>query len=117
MNATLTAGRATVCVIVGAASGIVGIPLSRAAEAGASGNPKNMIRRGPSGGVLYPGGGHDGPDCVSADTSYSTSVALADVDRDDWFHLVVGNGNDQRRERLAVYYHSGDGTFPRTPDW
>jgi hypothetical protein len=57
------------------------------------------------------------PDWISTDTPYSTGGALVDLDHDGWLDLVVGNGNDMRREQLAVYYNNGDGTYPLTPDW
>ena len=57
------------------------------------------------------------PDWVSSDTLYSTGGALVDLDRDGWLDFVVANGNDIRRERLAVYYNNGDGTLPLTPNW
>ncbi len=57
------------------------------------------------------------PDWVSADTPYSTGGALVDLDHDGWLDFVVANGNDMRRERLAVYYNNGDGTLPVSPDW
>ena len=60
---------------------------------------------------------HTTPDWVSSDTLYGTGAALADLDRDGWLDFVVGNGNDMRRERLAVYYNNGDGTLPNAPDW
>jgi hypothetical protein len=56
------------------------------------------------------------PDWVSSDTPYSTGGALVDLDRDGWLDLVVSNGNDMNRERLAVYYNQ-EGTFPALPDW
>ena len=57
------------------------------------------------------------PDWISADTPYSTGAALVDLDRDGWPDLVISNGNDMRRERMAVYYNRGDGTYPTQPDW
>lgn len=57
------------------------------------------------------------PDWVSSDTPYSTGAALVDLDRDGWLDFVVGNGNDIRREKLAVYYNNGDGTLPNSPSW
>jgi len=57
------------------------------------------------------------PAWASSDTQVSTGAALADIDRDGWPDLVVANGNDIYRQRVAVYYNQGDGTFPGTPDW
>jgi len=57
------------------------------------------------------------PAWVSSDTEVSTGAALADLDLDGWPDLVVANGNDIHRQRLAVYYNQGDGSFPDTPDW
>lgn len=62
---------------------------------------------------IYPGL----PDWQSTDTPYSTGGALVDVDQDGWLDFVVANGNDMRREKMAVYYGQGDGTFPLSPDW
>ena len=55
------------------------------------------------------------PDWVSADSGVATGAALADIDRDGWLDLVVANGNDISRQRLAVYYNNGDGAFPPLP--
>lgn len=63
--------------------------------------------------VIYP----SVPDWESTDTPYSTGGALVDINQDGWLDFVVGNGNDMRREYLAVYYGQGDGTFPLSPDW
>ena len=57
------------------------------------------------------------PDWVSTDTPYSTGGALIDVDQDGWLDFVVANGNDMRREKMAVYYGRDDGTLPLNPDW
>lgn len=57
------------------------------------------------------------PDWASSDDPVSTGAALVDLDLDGWLDLVVANGNDIYRERLAVYYNQGDGTYPATPDW
>ncbi len=57
------------------------------------------------------------PSWISSDTQVSTGAALADIDRDGWPDLVVSNGNDIHRQRVAVYYNQGDGIFPGSPDW
>lgn len=57
------------------------------------------------------------PDWVSADTPVSTGAALVDLDLDGWLDLVISNGNDMSRERMAVYYNRGDGSYPASPDW
>ncbi len=59
----------------------------------------------------------DDPDWVSSDLRYSTGAALADINGDGRLDLVVANGNDMRRERVAVYYNQGGGVFPSAPDW
>lgn len=57
------------------------------------------------------------PDWVSTDRPVSTGAALVDLDGDGWLDLVVANGNDMARQRVAVYTNRGDGTFPPTPSW
>jgi len=57
------------------------------------------------------------PDWVSGDLRYSTGGAFADINGDGLLDLIVANGNDMRRERLAVYYNQGSGVFPSMPDW
>lgn len=57
------------------------------------------------------------PDWISADTQVSTGGALVDLNLDGWLDFVVANGNDMARQRIAVYYNRGDGTFPTLPDW
>lgn len=59
----------------------------------------------------------DDPDWISSDLRYSTGGAFADINGDGLLDLVVANGNDMRRERVAVYYNRGNGVFPATPDW
>jgi len=67
----------------------------------------------PAGGIPYDGT----PNWESADTEVSTGAMMADLDQDGWPDLVVANGNDIYRQRVAVYYNQGDGTFPDNPDW
>jgi hypothetical protein len=58
------------------------------------------------------------PDWISTDvTDVSTGGAFADIDQDGWLDFVVANGNDISRQKLVVYYNTGTGTFPTTPDW
>ncbi len=57
------------------------------------------------------------PEWVSTDTPVSTGGALVDLDRDGWLDFVVANGNDMQRQQLVVYYNTGAGGFPATPDW
>lgn len=58
------------------------------------------------------------PTWVSADVSnYSTGCAWADIDNDGWLDLVVANGNDMARQRLVVYYNTGNGSLPTLPNW
>lgn len=59
----------------------------------------------------------DDPDWISSDLRYSTGGALADINGDGLLDLIVANGNDMRRERVAVYHNRGNGVFPLTPDW
>lgn len=47
----------------------------------------------------------------------ATGGAFADLDRDGWPDLVVANGNDILRQRIAVYRNRGNGVFPVAPDW
>jgi hypothetical protein len=58
------------------------------------------------------------PDWISTDiTSVSTGGAFADIDKDGWLDFVVANGNDISRQKVVVYYNTGSGTFPTSPDW
>jgi len=58
------------------------------------------------------------PNWISTDlTSRSTGGAFADIDQDGWLDFVVANGNDMAIQKLVVYYNTGTGTFPTTPDW
>lgn len=56
------------------------------------------------------------PDWVSADGPIGTGAALADLNNDGWPDLVVSNGNDIERQRVAVYYNDG-GTLQASPGW
>jgi hypothetical protein len=47
----------------------------------------------------------------------TTGGEFADLDRDGWPDLVVANGNDILRQRVAVYRNRGNGVFPVNPDW
>ena len=56
------------------------------------------------------------PSWVSSDQSnYTTGAALADMDNDGWLDFIVSNGNDMSRQKVAIYYNNGDGTFPSMP--
>lgn len=58
------------------------------------------------------------PNWIStANGHYATGLGLADINGDGWKDLVVANGNDMARQRLVVYYNTGDGTFPVNPGW
>jgi hypothetical protein len=58
------------------------------------------------------------PDWISTDvTSVSTGGAFADINQDGWLDFVVANGNDISRQKVVVYYNTGSGFFPTTPDW
>jgi hypothetical protein len=58
------------------------------------------------------------PSWISTDiTSRSTGGMFADINQDGWLDYVVANGNDMARQRVAVYYNTGTGTFPTTPNW
>lgn len=58
------------------------------------------------------------PDWISTDvTSVSTGGAFADINQDGWLDFIVANGNDMARQKVVVYYNTGTGTFPTTPNW
>jgi hypothetical protein len=58
------------------------------------------------------------PTWVSTDiTARTTGGMFADINQDGWLDYVVANGNDMARQRVAVYYNNGNGTFPSTPGW
>ncbi|MBS4034205.1 MAG: T9SS type A sorting domain-containing protein [Ignavibacterium sp.] len=58
------------------------------------------------------------PNWISTDvTARSTGGMFADINQDGWLDYVVANGNDMARQRVAVYYNNGNGTFPTTPSW
>jgi hypothetical protein len=56
------------------------------------------------------------PDWRSADRHYATGGIFADINRDGLPDFVVSNGNDMRRERVAVYYNN-NGVLETTPSW
>lgn len=56
------------------------------------------------------------PNWRSADRFYATGGVFADLNNDGWLDFVVSNGNDMRRERVAVYYNTG-GILETTPSW
>lgn len=47
----------------------------------------------------------------------TTGGALADINGDGHLDFVVANGNDIYRQRVEVYYGSGNGSFPNNPQW
>ncbi|MBM2840867.1 MAG: repeat protein [Bacteroidetes bacterium] len=57
------------------------------------------------------------PTWISTDPGYATGAAWADINKDGWLDLVVANGNDMARQRVVVYYNTGTGTLPQTPNW
>lgn len=58
------------------------------------------------------------PNWISTDvTSRTTGGMFADINQDGWLDYVVSNGNDMARQRVAVYYNTGTGTFPTIPNW
>lgn len=52
----------------------------------------------------------------TANNEYSTGAAWADINKDGWLDLVISNGNDMSRQRVAVYLNN-NGTLPLTPNW
>ncbi len=56
------------------------------------------------------------PEWRSADRHYATGGVFVDLNNDGWLDFVVSNGNDMRRERVAVYYNI-NGTLETTPSW
>jgi hypothetical protein len=48
--------------------------------------------------------------------NYSTGGALVDINNDGFLDLVVSNGNDMARQRVAVYLNN-NGTLPTTATW
>jgi hypothetical protein len=52
----------------------------------------------------------------AANNEYSTGAAWCDINKDGWLDLVIANGNDMSRQRLAVYYNT-NGTLPTSPNW
>jgi len=58
------------------------------------------------------------PDWESTDvSSISTGLAVSDIDGDNIPDIIVANGNDIERQKIAVYYNDGLGGFSSTPDW
>lgn len=58
------------------------------------------------------------PNWISTDiTNYTTGAAFVDLNNNGWLDLVVANGNDMAKQRVAVYYNDGTGNFPTTPNW
>jgi FG-GAP-like repeat/Secretion system C-terminal sorting domain len=52
----------------------------------------------------------------TAGSYYSTGAAWADINRDGWLDLVISNGNDMARQKVAVYLNNS-GTLPTSPNW
>jgi hypothetical protein len=46
----------------------------------------------------------------------ATGLGVGDLDSDGWVDLVVANGNDISRQRLAVYRNQA-GVYPANPTW
>jgi hypothetical protein len=48
---------------------------------------------------------------------YGTGLGVTDLDGDGWVDLVVANGNDMGRQKVAVYRNQGNGAYAVTPTW
>lgn len=60
----------------------------------------------------------DKPEWVSSDrSSISTGLGITDINGDNLPDVIVANGNDIKRQKLAVYYNKGNGVFGENPDW
>ena len=58
------------------------------------------------------------PDWISTDLpNYGTGAGWADINKDGWVDLIVANGNDMARQKVSVYYNTGFGSLPTTPNW
>lgn len=47
----------------------------------------------------------------------ATGGGFADINDDGWPDMVVANGNDIQRQRVALYRNQGNGTFPANATW